>query len=842
MKGDPGEQASGHGDGFPVSGAPHPSALPESTEWNSEHAAMLRGVSEQAPEGWLEVADAVWFAAHRDRSVGSASAPEPLGQGGLRPPVDMPLPVNRRGIEDVWRPDALPAPAPLAPDSGTGPESDGPVNWWTSHGCYPMRSGTSRYMSGRCCGSTAAYHRMLPAVPPCSRVPCSDACAVFPRATPWNWTRRPSPNRESSTICGCPSCDPPVPPPSTWSCSSSTRPPCGSGRTSPPRLARAAEHSGVFWGVRTVQVNVSRSGTAPLQRPTGPAAADPAELLDGRGGCVFLVVTDGLAHGLASPGADDLLGWLAHAGPTVVAHLLPPHLRHRSSLYPYQAVLEASGFGATDDSVPVPVLSLKPGSVAAWADLVAGERGVRRELLVVLADTLIKGAPASSLHTSGVPRAAKVAVRRSLTFATPLARRVATQLAAIPFDFDLVEQLRRRTMPETGSDHLAEILMGGLIDWGGGGEGRPEFADGVREELFAVTTRSQLAYTIRAVGGLPAAGERGVAMHAALRDPMGTRPPELEEPGGARSELAVMHAPSGPYSEREKRVGLLADTPAEVNRTTERVSSGDGEGRDPASTVADQSGELVPSQVTDVTEHKAPKAEPFMQSTTTATPALLVNVPLRNTSFVGQQALLRAVEEQLGAQHTAAVLPHGLGGVGKSQLALAYVYTHQHDYRVIWWIPAERESLILAALASLVAQLGVAPTGQDSQGAPAANAVVPAVLEALRTGALYDDWLLVFGNAQDVEAVRNSFPTSGRSKAIVASRNRAWERVATRLPVNVFECQETIELPRQRSPDRSAEGEDRLADALSHPPLAVYKPSPAYTVPMSEGVAMTTPE
>ncbi|WP_457757774.1 NB-ARC domain-containing protein [Streptomyces mirabilis] len=488
---------------------------------------------------------------------------------------------------------------------------------------------------------------------------------------------------------------------------------------------------------------------------------------------------------------------------------------------------------------------MQPGSLAARADLVTGERGVRRALLVVLAGTLTKGAPAPGLHTPRFPRAAKAAVRRFLTLATPSARRVATQLAAIPFDFDLVEQLWRRTMPETGPDHLAEILMGGLIDWDGGVEGRPEFADGVREELLATTTRTQLVYTIRAVGGLPAAGERGVAMRAALRDPMGASLPDPEERGWARSELAVMHALSGPYSEREKRVDFPTDTPSEGNRTGSGGSTGDGEGRDPAPTVADQSGEPVPSQVTDVTEHKAPEAEPLMQSTTTAMPALLVNVPLRNTSFVGRQALLRAVEEQLGAQDTAAVLPHalhGLGGVGKSQLVLEYIYMHQHDYKVICWIPAERESQILAALASLAAPLGVAPTGQDSLGAPAANTAVPAVLEALRTGALYDNWLLVFDNAEDVEAVRNSFPTSGRGKVIVTSRNRAWERVATPLPVNVFERQETIGLPQQRSPDRSAEGEDRLADALGDPPLAVYKPSPAYTVPMSEGVAMTTPE
>ncbi|WP_434096877.1 hypothetical protein [Streptomyces prasinus] len=66
---------------------------------------------------------------------------------------------------------------------------------------------------------------------------------------------------------------------------------------------------------------------------------------------------------------------------------------------------------------------------------------------------------------------------------------------------------------------------------------------------------------------------------------------------------------------------------------------------------------------------------------------------------------LRPVEEQLGASDTAAVLPHAphrLGGVGKSHLAVEHLYRHQHSYRVTWWIPAERESLIPAVLAELL--------------------------------------------------------------------------------------------------------------------------------------------
>ncbi|MEV5609484.1 FxSxx-COOH system tetratricopeptide repeat protein [Streptomyces sp. NPDC052225] len=614
------------------------------------------------------------------------------------------------------------------------------------------------------------------------------------------------------------------------------------------RLAAAAEHSGGFRLVRTVKVSVPRTGMPTVRSGATCTPADPAELLDGGGGRIFLVVTDGLAHGWTAPAADRLLGRLARSGPTALVHLLPPHLRHRSSIYPYPAVLEAGGFGASnvnlghgapgegpdplrplpetgDDSVPVPVLSLKPGSIAAWADLVTGERGVRRELPVVLAGALTKGAPTPGLRAPRLPRFAAAAVRRFFTLATPAARRLATQLAAIPFEFDLVDQLRRRTMPETGPAHLAEIMMGGLLDWDSGGEGRPEFAEGVREALLATTTRTQLARTVSVVSGLPAAGERGVALRAALQDPVGATLPAPHERGWRRSELAVMRALSGPYSERAKRLepGLVIDAPDITNgRLAE--SSGTGEGRDQEPLVPDPSGENVPPLVNEAAPRsEAQEAEPPMPSTTTGSPALLVNVPLRNTSFVGRTALLRAVEEQLGAQDTAAVLPHalqGMGGVGKSQLALEYIYTHQRDYKVICWIPAERESLILAGLAGLATRLRLFP-GDEGGAAPAANTAVPAVLEALRTGAPYDNWLLVFDNAENIDVVRNYFPTNGPGKIIVTSRNREWERVASPLPVNVFERDESIQLLQKRSPDLSYDDADRLAEALGDLPLAV---------------------
>ncbi|WP_217245932.1 FxSxx-COOH system tetratricopeptide repeat protein [Streptomyces sp. AC602_WCS936] len=919
MTGFPRERASGPGDGDPVSGTSPPSAFPESVEGaNGYGAAPGAAPARQAsardqphPDGsepsdahWREVAEAVWLAAYWDRHGGpDGGRPEPeseparahahprlprAGESGsapgtgaedARPPepsaTDDGADTTDSGPGTAPRPTAPgtgvpadPAPQPdladgtaptdprdaTLPEQGTRrrllPDTEGT---FTLHIGRPLLPTEERPQPGP--GRTTALlaralHRLARRIPSRHTLELDEEATAEQGVSDGLWLPFLRPARATAFDLVLLVDDAPTM--RIW-------------QETCARLTEAAEHSGAFRGVRAVRVHLPRTGTATLRRPDDRAPADPAELLDGRGGRVFLVVTDGLAHGWAAQAADDLLGRLGHAGPTALVHLLPPHLRHRTSLYPYQAVLEAGGFGAPneglghwappggpdplrplpeagDGSLPVPVLSLKPGSLGTWADLVTGERGVRRSLPVVLAGALAKGAPAPGLRAPRLPRAATAAVRRFFTLATPAARRLATQLAAVPFDFDLVEQLRRRTMPETGPDHLAEILMGGLIDWNSGGEGRPEFADGVREALLATTTRSQLARTVSMVGELPAAGTRGVALRAALHDPAGAALPDPAERGWARSELAVMRALSGPYSDRARRIeprlsgrppsgaaervgtGLPPGTPTEVNPAGGGGSSGGRAGRDPASNNPDEPGDPVPPLVTDATPPEAPEAEQLMQSTTTATPAMLVNVPLRNTSFVGRQGLLRAVEEQLGAQDTAAVLPHalhGLGGVGKSQLALEYIYTHQHDYRVICWIPAERESLILAALGNLAAQLGVAPSSQDRAGAPAANTAVPAVLEALRNGTPFNDWLLVFDNAEDVEAVRQYFPTNGPGKVIVTSRNRAWERVATPLPVNVFDRAESVELLQKRSPDLSTEDADRLAEALGDLPLAV---------------------
>jgi nucleoside phosphorylase/tetratricopeptide (TPR) repeat protein len=200
-----------------------------------------------------------------------------------------------------------------------------------------------------------------------------------------------------------------------------------------------------------------------------------------------------------------------------------------------------------------------------------------------------------------------------------------------------------------------------------------------------------------------------------------------------------------------------------------------------------------------------------------ALPPVWGNIPPRNPHFTGRQALLDNLAERLQGTDITAVLPqaiHGMGGVGKSQLAIEYVYRYQSQYEIVWWISAEQPQQILAALAELAQYLDL-PVG------PEANAAVPAVREALRLGRPYSNWLLVFDNAEDLEAVKNVIPTGGRGKVLVTSRNADWSLAANTLEVDVFSRDESVRLLRRRDPDIADEDATKLAEALGDLPLAI---------------------
>jgi hypothetical protein len=152
----------------------------------------------------------------------------------------------------------------------------------------------------------------------------------------------------------------------------------------------------------------------------------------------------------------------------------------------------------------------------------------------------------------------------------------------------------------------------------------------------------------------------------------------------------------------------------------------------------------------------------------------------------------------------------GLGGVGKTQLAIEYAHRYAADHWLVCWIDAEHPALIGAQLAALVSELGL----------PAAGPVIDATDAVLAELRARSGWLLVLDNAQRAEDVVAVLPTAGMGHVLVTSRHRGWGGIGGRTEVDVLTRAETTRLLRRRLPELDEDLADSLAEELGDLPLA----------------------
>ncbi|MDR7324717.1 FxSxx-COOH system tetratricopeptide repeat protein [Catenuloplanes niger] len=189
-------------------------------------------------------------------------------------------------------------------------------------------------------------------------------------------------------------------------------------------------------------------------------------------------------------------------------------------------------------------------------------------------------------------------------------------------------------------------------------------------------------------------------------------------------------------------------------------------------------------------------------------------VPLRNPDFTGRETLLSNLRKALETRSAASVLPqtlHGMGGVGKTQLAVEFVYRYSDQYDVVWWIAAEQQSLVLQSLLDLSRRLGLPRTEDMRQTATM-------VMDALATTPLR--WLLVYDNALNPDDITGLVPSAG-GHVILTSRNQTWASVWDAIEVDVFDRPESVELIRKRGNVIAREDAEALAEKLGDLPLAL---------------------
>ena len=188
-----------------------------------------------------------------------------------------------------------------------------------------------------------------------------------------------------------------------------------------------------------------------------------------------------------------------------------------------------------------------------------------------------------------------------------------------------------------------------------------------------------------------------------------------------------------------------------------------------------------------------------------------------NANFTGRDTLLADLRAALllrdeeAMTHVEALT--GLGGIGKTQLALEYSYRYQNDYDIVWWLRSEMPSTLLDDYALMTTSLKL--PGWDTGDL---NLMARAARRFLE---IYSRWLLVFDNAQDPQDIKPYLPYGGIGHVIITSRNPIWGNLARILKVSRFERSESVEFLCKRTGQEDRGAARDLAEALGDLPLAL---------------------
>jgi hypothetical protein len=124
-------------------------------------------------------------------------------------------------------------------------------------------------------------------------------------------------------------------------------------------------------------------------------------------------------------------------------------------------------------------------------------------------------------------------------------------------------------------------------------------------------------------------------------------------------------------------------------------------------------------------------------------------VPLETVNTYTERAeLSKELERKLKIRHEKASFPYaaalyGLGGTGKSQLALDYAEKHRDQYNPVFWIDARDEEAVGSSFTRCATELGPSVERGEKQGSVLTDAVVQVVIRRLRDRKEADDeWLV----------------------------------------------------------------------------------------------------
>jgi tetratricopeptide (TPR) repeat protein len=206
--------------------------------------------------------------------------------------------------------------------------------------------------------------------------------------------------------------------------------------------------------------------------------------------------------------------------------------------------------------------------------------------------------------------------------------------------------------------------------------------------------------------------------------------------------------------------------------------------------------------------------------TTLRKPSPLWNVPSqRNPFFTGRDEVLQSLYQVLQIQDAVALShPHGisgLGGIGKTQIALEFAYRYGSEYDAVLWVRADSYSALASSFVDLAQVLDLPEQHEQDQ-----RIVIEAVRRWLR---LHTGWLLIVDNMDDLSVAGSFLPPAGPGHIVFTTRAQALGGIAQRLEVQKMEpgigalllLRRANILPLQATLDIASKDDGSLASEIS---------------------------
>jgi hypothetical protein len=182
------------------------------------------------------------------------------------------------------------------------------------------------------------------------------------------------------------------------------------------------------------------------------------------------------------------------------------------------------------------------------------------------------------------------------------------------------------------------------------------------------------------------------------------------------------------------------------------------------------------------------------------------------SQFVARDAEMQALERLLVSTPLATnrrnvVVVHGLGGIGKTQLAVEFARKHQRRFSAIFWLDGSSEASLKQSFVDMAQRLRKARGTIDSAELPSQVAVEADV--ALRECQQWlcvssnTHWLIILDNVDrdhhdkdDSQAydVRKYFPHADHGSILITSRLASLQRLGTGIKVGTVAAEQARDI------------------------------------------------